>query len=149
MKTIYGTFFTGRAAFGWLIVRVVYGLGLALHGYQKFVNGGPFHWGDQLGIPPFWQSMAFCAEFAGGIAMILGLLTPLAALGIAVTMATALIKFHIPRGSVYVPIHGGPDCEAAVHNLAFAVATLFLGPGALSLDALFFRRRWQSNPYAP
>ena len=73
MKQIYGSFFTGRAAFGWLIVRVVYGLGLALHGYQKFVNGGPFHWGDQLGIPPFWQSMAFCAEFAGGIAMILGL----------------------------------------------------------------------------
>lgn len=149
MHRLFGPFFTGRAAVCLLVIRVFFGWGLVLHGYQKFTHGGPFHWGNDLGIPSFWQSMAFLGEFAGGLGLIVGLLTPLAALGITITMIVAFLKVHLPAHEVYVHMEGGPNYEVAAHYLIVGVGVLISGPGALSLDALLFRRRWQSNPYAP
>ena len=149
MHRFFGPFFTGRAALGLLVIRVFFGWGLVLHGYQKLTHGGPFHWGDALGIPPFWQSMAFLGEFAGGMGVMVGLLTPLAALGITITMITAFLKVHLPAHEVYVNMEGGPNYEVAAHYLIFAVGVLISGPGALSLDALIFGRRLRGNTYAP
>ena len=149
MHKLFGPFFTGRAAVGLLVIRVFFGWGLVLHGYQKFTHGGPFHWGDGLGIPPFWQSMAFLGEFAGGMGLMVGLLTPFAALGITITMSVAFLKVHLPAQAVYVHMEGGPNYEVAAHYLIVGVAVLISGPGALSLDSLIFGRRLRSNPYAP
>lgn len=149
MHRLFGPFFTGRAALGVLIVRIFFGWGLVLHGYQKFTHGGPFHWGDALGIPPFWQSMAFLGEFAGGLGLMVGLLTPLAALGIAVTMTVAMFKVHLPAHEVYVHMEGGPNYEVCAHYLIVGVGVLLSGPGALSLDALVFGRRTRANRYTP
>lgn len=149
MHKFFGPFFTGRAAFGVLIIRLFFGWGLVLHGYQKFTHGGPFHWGDPLGIPPFWQSMAFLGEFAGGLGLMVGGLTPLAALGITITMIVAFLKVHLPAHAAYVHMEGGPNYEVAAHYLIVAVGVLISGPGALSLDALIFGRRWRGNAYAP
>ena len=149
MHRIFGPFVPGRAAFGLLVLRVFFGWGLVLHGYAKFTHGGPFHWGDQVGIPPFWQSMAFLGEFAGGAGLIAGLLTPVAALGITITMIVAFLKVHLPAHEVYVHMEGGPNYEVAAHYLIVGVALLVGGPGAFSLDALIFGRRLRRNPYAP
>ncbi len=149
MHRFFGSFYTGRAALGMLIIRLFFGWGLVLHGYQKFTHGGPFHWGDALGIPSFWQSLAFLGEFAGGLGLMVGLLTPLAALGITITMVVAFLKVHLPAHEVYVHMEGGPNYEVAAHYLIVGVGALISGPGALSLDALIFGRRPRGTPYAP
>ena len=149
MSRIFGPLFTGRAAVGLLVIRVFFGWGLVLHGYQKLTHGGPFHWGDALSIPSFWQSMAFLGEFAGGMGLMIGLLTPLAALGVTTTMIVAMLKVHLPAREVYVSMTNGPNYEVAAHYLIVAIGVLLSGPGALSLDALIFGRRLRGNPYAP
>lgn len=155
MQKIFGPFIAGRASLGLLVMRVFFGLGLAEHGYQK-IQAGPFQWGNDMAtmpmhlvIPPAFQGLATFAEFGGGLAMIFGLLTPLAMLGIIVTMGFAILKFHLARGAVYVFTPGKPDYEPAAHYLIAAVGLLLTGPGTLSLDALIFGRRRSEVTVAP
>lgn len=154
MNKILGPFVSGRAAAGLLIVRVLFGIGMVGHGYQKYL-AGVFHWADgmaqmpiHLVIPPFFQGMATFCEFFGGLSMIAGLLTPLGMLGIICTMTFALVKFHFPQHEIYVGGFGKPDYEVAAHYWIIAVGLLFTGPGVLSLDALIFGRR-NGAPSAP
>src|SRR5687768_6168446 len=91
MKNILGSFVTGRAALGLLLLRVVAGAGMMVHGWPKAQK--PFGWmGD--GAPAVLQALAALAEFGGGLALILGLLTPVAALGIICTMGYAILVAH-------------------------------------------------------
>lgn len=78
-----------------LLVRVAAGAFFIQHGWGKIQN--PFHWMDQgdAPAPAFFQLLAAFSEFGGGIALILGLLTPLACFGIACTMAVAVYT-HLP-----------------------------------------------------
>ncbi len=73
--------------------------------------------------------------------MILGLLTPLAALGIACTMIVALATVHLPHGDPFVGQPGKPSFELAAGYLANAILFILLGPGMLSLDGIFFAKR--------
>ena len=76
---------SARASAGLLAVRVVAGLAFMLHGWGKIQH--PFSWmGPDSGTPAFFQGLAALSEFGGGLAWILGLLTPLASFGIACTM---------------------------------------------------------------
>lgn len=140
LHKFFGPFAPGRPALGLLIIRFAFGLGLMLHGWPKFQN--PFHWMDKMpGAPPaIMQFLAALSEFGGGLAMILGLLTPLACLGIAATMLVAMFTVHVPKGQPYVAAGGGPSWELAGHYLAAALGLLISGPGALSLDAMLFGR---------
>src|SRR5947209_5440160 len=84
-----------RASAGLLLLRVVVGAALAMHGYAKIKSdGGPTGWAGSA-FPGYLQAAAVAAEFGGGIALIAGLLTPLAALGIAATMAVAIFQHHM------------------------------------------------------
>src|SRR5688572_30546333 len=106
-----------RASAGLLILRIVAGLAFMLHGYGKIQN--PFGWmGPDAGTPGILQGLAALSEFGGGLAWILGLLTPLASFGIACTMAVAIRLHAIVMGDPFVPT--GP------------------GQGAYELAALFF-----------
>lgn len=130
--------FLGKpAAFGLLAIRVVAGLALMLHGFPKIQN--PFGWMGPDGFaPPFLQALAALAEFGGGFALIVGLLTPIACLGIICVMLTAIFGVHIPKGDAFVAKGGSFELP----SLYFTIATALLctGPGVLSLDALFFRK---------
>ena len=155
MNKFFGPFLAGRAAVGLLILRLVFGLGMVLHGYQK-IEAGPFHWADNIAampihlvIPPYFQALAMVGEFGGGLAMISGLLFPVGMAGIICTLGFALVKFHLARGAHYVSMHGEPDCELAAHYFIMAVGLLFTGPGTLSLDALIFGRRRDDPPVVP
>ena len=116
-----------RASAGLLLLRVVVGAAFVLHGYGKiqhltsWQNGMA---GDHF--PGFLQAAAAIAEFGGGIALIVGLLTPLAALGIAVTMAVAIYKVHVPAGDEFVAGHGQTSFELPAVYMASAVALLLV-----------------------
>jgi putative oxidoreductase len=122
---------------GLLAARVVMGAAFVLHGWPMIQN--PTGWMPQdAPIPGALQACAAVAEFGGGIALILGLLTRVAALGLVVTMAVAA-SFHIQRGDPFVASKpGGPSFEPAAVYLACAVLFFLAGAGRFSLDALAF-----------
>ena len=123
-----------------LLLRVVVGLAFMLHGWGKIQN--PFGWMGPDGFAPgFLQALAALAEFGGGLALILGLLTPLASLGIGATMAVAFATHALLRGDPFVSTSGGPASELAAIYFCIALLLLALGPGRLSLDRAFFGKR--------
>ena len=122
------------------VLRVVLGVTFILHGGQKlFVYGfdgvtGAF---GQMGIPApgFFGPFVGLVEFFGGIAITLGLLTRLAALGVGSTMVVAILTVHLKQG-FFNP--GGVEFPLAL--LASAMALVIAGAGAYSLDAVIARR---------
>jgi putative oxidoreductase len=139
MRLLFPEFIGGRGAVGLLIIRLVTGTAFIIHGWSKIQN--PFAWSNpERGIPGLFQACAAVAEFGGGIALILGLLTPIASLGIAFTMMVAIGMDHIPEGHVFVSRSGNPSFELPGVYLANVLMLFLVGPGTLSLDALLFRR---------
>lgn len=127
-----------RGSIGLLLLRLVVGTAFVFHGWPKIQNA--FHWMDAMGgqeMPGVLQALAALSEFGGGIALALGLLTPLAALGIGGTMCGALGLVHLRMGHPFVAA-GKPSYELAAVYLAAAILFLLVGPGRLSLDALLF-----------
>jgi len=116
---------------------------MMFHGYKKIQN--PFGWmGIDSGTPAIFQVLAAVAEFGGGAALILGILTPLAAFGIACTMIVAAAK-HIGKGD---PFYGkGGSWELAAIYLTIAVLLILVGAGKYSLDWLLFKRREKVELY--
>lgn len=127
------------ACYSWaiLLVRVVVGLAMMFHGWGKIQN--PLSWmGPESPVPGVFQALAALAEFGGGLAWILGLLTPLASFGMACTMAVAAI-FHASQGHPFVG-KGGPSYELALVFFTLTVFILVNGPGKISLDYKLFSR---------
>jgi putative oxidoreductase len=131
------------------VLRVVLGITFILHGGQKlFVFGfagvsGAF---AQMGIPAPGLLGPFVAfvEFFGGIAILLGLLTRLAALGVASTMAVAILTVHLKNG-FFAPT----GFEFPLSLLGSAIALIVAGAGAFSLDAVIGRRLSGGEVAAP
>lgn len=122
-----------------LLLRIVAGVAFMLHGWGKIQH--PFSWmGPDM--PGFLQALAALSEFGGGAAWALGLLTPLASLGIACTMAVAVHLHAIKMGDSFVASQQGQSSfELAALYFCIAVLFLFAGPGRLSLDRAIFGRR--------
>lgn len=129
-KTVESTL----GSLGLLAVRLVFGYGILLHGLPKIQN--PFHWGDKAGIPSFFQLLAALGEFGGGLALIVGLLTRLGALGMMITMLVAIFTAH--RSHPFVANGGGPSFETAALYAAVALLMVIAGPGRVSLDWKLF-----------
>lgn len=120
-----------------LALRLVMGAAFVLHGWPKIQH--PFDWmGPDSTMPSALLGLAALAEFGGGIALIPGILTRLAALGIAAVMVVAIAAVHLPQGHPFVSSTGGPSHELAAIYLVCAILLLILGPGRFSLDARFF-----------
>lgn len=140
MKKIYDDFVGGRAAAGLLIVRLVFGLGILQHGWPKIQHA--FNWmGPDAPVPGLMQALAALSEFGGGLALMLGLLTPLAMFGLTCTMLVAIVVVHLSAGDPFVSLTGSPSYELAALYLAVALTMIIIGPGKFSLDALLFGKR--------
>ncbi len=123
-----------------LLIRLVVGFAFMVHGWSKIKN--PFGWmGPEGFAPPVFQALAAVSEFGGGLALILGLVTPLACLGIASTMAVAFSFHTFTRGDPFVSKTGGPSSELAAVYFCIALLLIALGPGRFSLDGRLFGPR--------
>lgn len=122
-----------------LLLRIVAGAAFALHGWPKIQK--PFSWmGPDAFAPGALQALAALSEFGGGIAWMLGLLTPLASLGIASTMAVAFWLHAVMKGDPFVS-NGGASYELAAVYFCISVLLLVMGPGRVSLDRKLFGAR--------
>ena len=138
MRKIFEARVTGAAAFGLLVVRLVFGVAMMLHGLPKIQN--PTAWmGTDSSIHPALQALAAFIEFFGGLAWVIGLLTPLAALGVAGVMLEAMEVLGAARSTPFVSKPPQPSFELPTLFLAVAVMLIFTGAGSLSLDAALFR----------
>ena len=135
-RLFYGNTVGGLGSLGLLLLRLVMGAAFVLHGWPKIQN--PLDWmGAAAHVPPVLQACAALAEFGGGMALIVGLLTRLASLGITSVMVVALATVHLPKEHPFVA-QGGPSFELPAVYLACAILFLLMGPGRVSLDALLF-----------
>ena len=135
-RLLYPDGFTPSVSLGLLLLRLVVGAAFLFHGWGKIKD--PFGWIPyDTAIPGFLQAAAAIAEFGGGAALILGLLTRLASLGLGSTMAVAA-SLHISNGDPFVSPTGGPSWELATVYLACSALFLLAGPGRFSLDAVLF-----------
>ena len=125
---------------GLLILRVVIGLTMAAHGYNKFFGpggiGGTASWFDSIGMRPgvFHARLAASTEIAAGVCLALGLFTPFAAAGFVALMFVAATTVHRDNGFFITK-------EGWEYNLVLAAAAVSLGAlgaGRFSLDRLLF-----------
>ncbi|MBI4115592.1 MAG: DoxX family protein [Candidatus Omnitrophica bacterium] len=123
-----------------LLLRLIAGAAFVFHGWGKIQT--PFGWmGPEATIPAFFQFLAAISEFGGGIAWIIGLLTPIASLGIGCTMTVAVHMHMLVRHDPFVNLTGGLSYEPALVYLGIAILFLVLGPGKFSLDKKIFGER--------
>ncbi len=128
---------SGRVSAGLLFLRFTVGLAFMFHGYGKIQH--PFGWmGPDASIPGIFQALAAVSEFGGGLAWILGLVTPLASFGLACTMTVAVRMHAFVLHDSFVSPTGGRSYEPALVYLCVALLLLLAGPGRFSLDRLVF-----------
>ena len=128
-------------SYGILVLRLVLGLTMAAHGAQKLF--GVFGGSGPRGTARNFERLAFrapllmafgagLAEFGGGLLFAGGLLTPLAALAIAVVMVNAVVTTHLANG--FWSSRGGYEYNLLVWTAAVAVAAT--GAARFSFDRL-------------
>lgn len=130
--------------FGLLMIRVILGVVLMFHGSQKL-----FGWFDGTGMVAFIQTLtelkqipqpeiaaylAAGAEFGGGLLLLVGFLTRLAAIPVTFNMMVAAIVVH---GHAFSLADGG--MEYALTLAVVAGALIFTGAGRFSIDGCIWR----------
>lgn len=127
-----------RYSLAMLLLRIIAGSAMMIHGWGKIQN--PFAWqGADSTTPAIFQFLAALSEFGGGLAWVIGLLTPLASFGIACTMTVAAYFHAVVRGDPFVGKDG--SYELASIFWAIAIVLMLAGPGKFSLDHLITRNR--------
>ena len=131
-------YFHGPGAVGLFILRVLFGYAMAVHGLGKIQSeGGPLGWMGPSGPPPIMQGIASLTEFFGGLAIMFGLLTPLACFGVMCIMFVAVLA-GLSKGEPFIG-QGGDSYELAAMYFVFALVIFLTGPGLLSIDGALTR----------
>ena len=124
-------------------LRVVLGVVFFAHGAQRMLGwfGGDGFQGTmgaltQTGMPAPVAVLIICAQFFGGLGLIVGLLTRIASLGVAGLMIGAIFMVHLQNGFFmnWMGTQKGEGIEYHLLALAMAAALLLRGAGAFSLD---------------
>ena len=126
---------------GLLILRLALGAVFIVHGGQKLFQmgfAGTVAMMSQLGAPApgIVGPVVAIVEPLAGVALVLGLLTRLAGLAVAIDMLGAIFTFHLPNG-FFVP----RGVEFVMMLCASGIALALLGAGPLSIDYNLQQRR--------
>jgi putative oxidoreductase len=126
---------------GLLLMRVVLGAIMAVHGAQKLFRwfgghglAGTGGWLESMGFKPARLHAAVngLAEFGGGILLAIGLLTPLGAAAVAGVMFVAIATVHWSNG--FFNSSGGYEFNLLI--VATSITLAITGPGEISIDHL-------------
>lgn len=131
------------------LLRLVLGVVFFAHGAQKMLGWfGGFGFSGTMGfftttmhIPAPFAFLAIAAEFFGGLGLILGFVTRIAAFGIAVNMLVAIATVHSAFG-FFMNWNGTQKGEGFEFHLLVLAMTAFLmirGAGAFSIDRVIAR----------
>lgn len=117
-----------------LVLRLVFGFMIAAHGWQK-LQRGPANFATtltELGVPApdIMAWVVTLTELGGGILLIVGLLTRLAAFALTVNLTVALLLVRLDAG--LISMQGGFELELGY--IAGFLAILLAGPGSASID---------------
>ncbi|MFD2230656.1 DoxX family protein [Alkalimarinus sediminis] len=128
-----------------LALRIPAGVIFVAHGAQKLFGSfggygleGTGQWMASIGLEPGYLMAlgAGSAEFFGGLALLIGLLTRPAALMLAITMLVAIVAAHLPNG-LFMSNNG---YEFGLALLGMSIALMFNGGGKLSLDRILSKK---------
>lgn len=123
-------------------MRVVVGIVFVMHGGQKlfvFKMAGVTGMMTSLSIPMpgFFAVVVSLVEFLGGIALILGIATRVAAVLLAINMTVAILKVHMPHGF----FAQGGGYEFPLTLLAANICLALSGAGAASLESAMTKNK--------
>jgi putative oxidoreductase len=133
------------ARYGLAILRVVLGIAMLVHGWAKLSGGvdnvaGFF--GGMLGIPApgLMAWVVTIVELVGGILLVVGFLTQIAGLLIALDMLGAILFAYLLRGAPFIE-NGQISWEKEAVFAAAALCLALSGPGAWSVDDVVAENR--------
>jgi putative oxidoreductase len=144
--------FLGADAGQWSLfaLRVVLGIVIFPHGMQKLLGwfggfgfkGTMGYFTGQAKLPWIVAFLVILGEAFGSLGLIVGLLTPLAALGIGAIMLGAAWTVHRQNGFFmnWTGQQKGEGFEFHILAAGIALVLMIFGGGALSLDGLLFPR---------
>ncbi len=127
-----------------LVLRVTLGAIMFCHGSQKVLGWFGGHtffqtlnmFTHQMHIPAPLALLVMAAEFLGGIGLVVGFLTRVAAFGIGCDMAGAVLLVHW-RFGLFMNWFGNQKGEGIEYHLlviAICIVLIIRGAGALSVD---------------
>lgn len=126
------------------LARLVLGIVYFLHGSQKVLGwfgGYGFHatmmfFTHNMHIPALFAMLAIAAEFLGGLGLIVGFLSRIAAFGIAVDMLVAILTVHLPNGIFmnWAGTQKGEGFEFHLLAIVLCIVIMVKGAGAISVD---------------
>src|SRR5215470_10990496 len=126
------------------LLRLVTGIVFFVHGAQKMLGWfGGYGFSGTMGfftkmmhIPAPFAVLAILAEFFGGLGLIVGALTRIAAFGIAINMVVATLMVHAPNGFFmnWTGQQKGEGFEYHLLAIAIAIVLMVRGAGAFSVD---------------
>lgn len=129
-----------------LLARLTLGAVMFPHGAQKALGwfGGYGYSGTMnfftgtMHIPTVFAFLAIAAEFAGSLALLAGLFSRVAALGIAAVMAVAIVTAHSAHGFFmnWAGNQKGEGFEYHLLALGLALIVIIHGAGRASVDGL-------------
>lgn len=119
-----------------LLIRVVLGGTMIAHGVNHWIGGGKIpgtaRWFAGLGLrfPTVQAWVSVVTDIGAGLALVLGLFTPLACAAVVSVMLVAALLAHRPNG--FFVFRDGYEYVLVLAVVALAAA--MLGPGAFSVD---------------
>ena len=139
-----------NSSFGPLAARLVLGLAMFPHGAQKVLGwfGGCGFAGTMqfftgtMHIPALFAFLAITAEFAGALGLIVGLLSRVAAFGVASVMVVAVLTVHGANGFFmnWAGSQKGEGFEYHLLAIGLALVVMIQGAGKASLDGVIASR---------
>ena len=120
---------SGNGSLGLSLLRIHFGVILLAHGWLKisvFTIAGTVGYFASLGLPSILAYLTIFGEIAGGIALILGMQTRLAAI-LSVPILLGATFVHFGNGWLFSAEGGGWEFPASLTIIAIAVALMGSG----------------------